>query len=58
METRKTDGIPYPPATVRFLGLINRVLHNKAPFFLMDKADHRFRDHLKILDTLSSDLHR
>ena len=31
---------------------------NKAPFSVMDKADHRFRDLQKTLDSLSSELHR
>ena len=60
METRKNDGSPYPPASLRSLlcGL-NRVLQrNKAPFSVMDKTDHRFRDLQKTLDSLSSDLHR
>ena len=60
MEAGKSDGSPYPPASLRSLlcGL-NRVLQkNKAPFSVLDKADHRFRDLLKTLDSLSSDLHR
>ena len=38
---------------------LNRVLQrNKAPFSVVDKNDHRFRDLIKTLDSLSSDLHR
>ena len=60
LETRKSDGSPYPPATLRSLvSGLNRVLQsNKAPFSVLDKSDHRFRDFLKTLDSLSSELHR
>jgi len=60
METRKTDGSEYPPATLRSLvSGLNRVLQsNKAPFSVLDKSDYRFRDLLKTLDSLSSELHR
>ena len=60
METRKSDGSPYPPASLRSLVCgLNRVLQrNKVPFSVMDKADHRFRDLQKTLDSLSSELHR
>ena len=46
LETRKSDGSPYPPASLRSLVCgLNRVLQkNKAPFSVLDKADHRFRD--------------
>ena len=38
---------------------LNRVLQgNKAPFSVLDKGDARFRDVLKTLDSLSSDMHR
>ena len=60
LEARKSNGSPYPPASLRSLlcGL-NRVLQkNKAPFSVLDKTNHRFRDLLKTLDSLSSDLHR
>ena len=60
LETRKSDGSPYPPATLRSLvSGLNRVLQsNKAPFSVLDKSDHRFCDFLKTLDSLSSELHR
>ena len=60
METRKSDGSPYPPASLRSLiCVLNRVLQsNKAPFSVVDKSDYRFRDLLKTLDSLSSELHR
>ena len=59
METRKTDGSVYPLATLRSLvsGLNRVVQSNKAPFSILDKSDHRFRDLLKTLDSLSSELH-
>ena len=54
METRKNDGSPYPPASLR--SLVCGVLHkNKAPSSVIDKSDHRF---LKTLDSLSNKLHR
>lgn len=38
---------------------VNHVLQsNGAPFSVLDKADHRFRDLLKTLDTVSSELHK
>ena len=48
-----------PPATLRSLvsGLNRVVQSNKAPFSALDKSDHRFRDLLKTLDSLSSELH-
>ena len=60
METRRTDGTQYPPATLRsLLSGVNRILQeNKAPFSILDKDDRRFKDLLKTLDTLCSDLHR
>lgn len=60
LETRKSDGSPYPPTSLRSLlcGLNHVLQKNKAPFSVLDKADHRFRDILKTLDSLSSDLHR
>ena len=60
METRRTDGSLYPPSTLRsLLSGVNRALQeNKAPFSILDKDDYRFKDLLKTLDTLCSDLHR
>lgn len=58
LETTKSEGSPYPPTSLRSLlcGL-NRVLQkNKAPFSVLDKADHRFGDILKMFDALSSNL--
>lgn len=59
LETRKSDGSEYPPATLRSLVCgLNRVIQNNgAPFSVLNKADHRFRDLLKTLDFLSSTLH-
>ena len=50
----------YPPATLRSLvSGFNRILHsNRASFSVLDKGDPRFRDLLKILDTLTSELNR
>ena len=60
LEARKSIGSPYPPASLRSLVCgLNRVLQrNKAPFSVMDKADYRFHDLQKTLDSVSSDLHR
>ena len=60
METRREDGHPYPPSTLRsLLSGINRVLQsNHAPFSVLDKTNPCFRDLLKTLDSVSSDLHR
>ena len=52
IETRKTDGSAYPPATIRSLvsGLNREIQRNKAPFSVLDKNDARFRDlHLHLL---------
>ena len=60
IETRKTDGSAYLPATLRSLvsGLNREIQRNKAPFSVLDKNDARFRDLQKTLDSLSSELHR
>lgn len=60
METRRTDGSHYPPATLRSLlsGVNRKLQENKAPFSILDKDDHRFKDLLKTMDTVCSDLHR
>ena len=60
LETRREDGKPYPPATIRsLLSGLNRMLRaNKAPFSILDKGDSRFRPLLNTMDTISSDLHR
>ena len=60
IETRKTDGSAFPPATLRSLvsGLNREIQRNKAPFSVLDKNDARFRDLQKTLDSLSSKLHR
>ena len=60
METRREDGKPYPPASLRcLLSAFNRILQdNKAPFSVFDKKDPQFRDLLRTLDTVSSELHR
>ena len=60
LETRRVDGTPYPPATLRSLvSGLNRVLQsNKAPFSALDRSDSRFQDLQKTLDSHSSELHR
>ena len=60
METRKTDGLAYPPATLRSLvsGVNRELQRNKALFSVLDENDARFRDLQKTLDSLSSSLHR
>ena len=58
METRREDGKPYPPASC-LLSALNRILQdNKAPFSVFDKKDPQFRDLMRTLDTVSSELHR
>ena len=59
IETRKTDGSPYPPSTLRSLisGLNQVLQNNQAPFSVLDKGDYRFCNLLKTLDSLSSELH-
>ena len=49
-----------PPSTIRsILSGLSRVLKEaKVPFFILDKSDHRFRELLLTLDTVTSDLHR
>ena len=46
METRREDGKPYHPSTIRvLLSGINRILQaNKAPFSVLDKSNPDFRD--------------
>ena len=60
LETRKTDGSRYPPATLRSLvsGLNRELQRNGAPFSVLDKSDARFRSLLKTLDFQSCNLHR
>ena len=60
LETRKTDGTRYPPATLRSLvsGLNRELQRNNAPFSVLDKSDARFRDLLHTLDTLTCKLHK
>ena len=59
METQREDGKPYPPASLRcLLSALNRILQdNKAPFSVFDKKDPQFRDLMRTLDTVSSELH-
>ena len=56
---RKEDGSEYPLSTIRsHVSGINRVIKsNNMPFSALDKGDYRFRDLLKTLDSVSSDLH-
>ena len=60
LEARRADSKPYPPSTLRnILSGLNRILQsNKAPFSILNKKDPLFRDLMKTLDTVSSDLHR
>ena len=60
LETRREDGNPYPPGTLRsLLSALNRIMQaNKAPFSIYDKRDLRFRDLMKTMDSVSSELHR
>ena len=60
METRREDGQPYPPSTIRNLvSGLNRILQeNKAPFSVLDRNDYRFRELSNTLDMVSSSLHR
>ena len=60
METRREDGKPYPPASLKSLiSALNRILQaNKAPFSVFDKKDPQFRDLMLTLDSVSSELHR
>ena len=60
LETRKTDGSFYPPATLRSLvsGLNRELQRNQAPFSVLDKSDSRFRDLLRTLDSLTCKLHK
>ena len=54
LETRKTDGSAYPPAS-----LVNCELQrNEAPFSVLDKSDSRFRDLLRTLDSVTYKLHK
>ncbi len=60
LETRRENGKPYPPASIRsLLSGLNRVLRaNNAPFSILDKGDVRFLPLLNTMDTVSSELHR
>ena len=59
LEARNQAGEKYPPSTSRsILCGLNRVLkEGKAPFSILDKSDHHFRELLLTLDTVTSDLH-
>ena len=60
LETRKTDGSAYPPASLRSLvsGLNRELQRNEAPFSVLDKSDSRFRDLLRTLDSVTCKLHK
>ena len=60
LETRNSNGQPYPPATIRSLlsGLNRTLKSNKAPFSIFNKEDTRFRDLQLTLDSVSSKLHK
>lgn len=60
METRREDGTPYPPSTLRsLLSRVNRTLQsNNAPFSILDKNNPEFHDLIKTLDTVPSSLHK
>ena len=59
LEMRKEDGSEYPPSTIcSLVSGINRVIkRNNMPFSVLDKGDYKFRDLLKTLDSVSSNLH-
>ena len=58
LEARRTDGQPYPPATIHFLmcGFQCVMQANKVPFNMFDKGDQHFWEFHLTLDTVSSDL--
>lgn len=60
LEARNQAGEKYPPSTIRsILSGLNRVLKEaKAPFSILDKSDHRFRDLLLTLDSKQASLRR
>ena len=57
--TRKENGEPYPPVTIRALlcGLNHILKANKAPFSIFDKENSMFCDLLNTIDSVSSELH-
>ena len=59
LEARRSDGQPYPPATLRSLvsGIQRGMQSQKAPFLLLDRSDTRFRELHLTLNSVSSDLH-
>ena len=59
-ETWKENGEKYPPATIRtLLSGINRTMQEwKVPFSIFDKQNPAFFNLWKILDAVSSTLHR
>ena len=60
LKTRKEDGAPYLPATLKSsLGGLNRAFQkNRAPFSILDKCNENFRDLFNTLDLVRSSLHR
>jgi hypothetical protein len=60
LEARRSDGQPYPPATLRSLvsGIQRGNQAKKPPFLLLDTSDKRFREIHLTLDSVSSELHR
>ena len=59
METRQSDGTPYPPKSLYGLlcGLHRITQDNQVSFNFLDKTDSRFMALHKTLDSVCSDLH-
>ena len=59
METRQSDGTPYPPKSLYSLlcGLHRITQDNQVSFSFLDKTDSRFMALHKTLDSVCSDLH-
>ena len=59
LKTRKTDGTKYTTGSIRLLlSGLNRVLKEKALFSILDDGHPEFRELCKILDVVSSSLHK
>ena len=50
--------VPCPTTTMSPGGLNHVLQKNEAPFSVVDKNNHRFHDLIKVMDSLSIDLHR
>ena len=52
-ETKKENGLPYPPTLRSLLAALQRTMHsNRVPFNIFDNADMCFRDLHMTLDTV------